>query len=771
MHRDFESLSYRRHKSCLASLRRLASCVLALFVVAEGQAFALQSTDDGVYVRVVDVGPGLCCVVAMPDDHYMIYDAGNYQDHGNSAMAAIRELIPAGSAVDLMVLSHSDSDHLAAVPAICQAYTVKRVLRDGFERPESATWKEADEAIREEAESEGCEDLNLKHVEVVPGTNYDLGAATATFVCGFYELPDDWDALNKAEAINARSIVVRLSFGSRSVIFCGDTVGRHIGDPEDTCIAAEKFMVDHQNEVSLDSDVMIAPHHGADNGSTPQFIRAISPEYVIFSAGHRFEHPREQAAERYLHNGVSLKRMFRTDLHDNEGGDEWTYGEGDLPHRIGTRHVEVSIKKSGSINVRYLVPQDAPAMHALAAVSGVQPPVEALREPQSGIPAAAWGPDSSGGSGATERDRQTSATLPVVVDAYVERNGTAVRQAGLGEVLDVKVDHLDELLADGNEQKKPIILYLDGRPLKNLAAYLSAPASQGVLRFALTRSEDSRDSWAQLLGQPYSHLRPTGVSVGLQGVSPVPSEVSEGQFSLVVFSSGWLLAWLVVFLAILIGFFFLASRSDLIRDMGVQPPDGARRPFSLARTQMAWWFFLVLGTYLLIGILTGDFATSVTSSVLVLLGISAATTLGAAAVDTSKSADPRRERDDQAVTAALQTDLATVSSALATPAVAADASQRAAVQADIARIESQLRVARNESRGFLWDVLSDADGVNFHRFQLAGWTLVLGIIFVFTVWRDLAMPSFSETLLALMGISSGTYLGLKIPESTSPSIR
>jgi hypothetical protein len=31
-------------------------------------------------------------------------------------------------------------------------------------------------------------------------------------------------------------------------------------------------------------------------------------------------------------------------------------------------------------------------------------------------------------------------------------------------------------------------------------------------------------------------------------------------------------------------------------------------------------------------------------------------------------------------------------------------------------------------------------------------------------WRDLIMPQFSETLLALMGISAGTYIGFKIPE-------
>jgi hypothetical protein len=53
--------------------------------------------------------------------------------------------------------------------------------------------------------------------------------------------------------------------------------------------------------------------------------------------------------------------------------------------------------------------------------------------------------------------------------------------------------------------------------------------------------------------------------------------------------------------------------------------------------------------------------------------------------------------------------------------------------------------------------------VDFHRFQMMTWTLILGVIFIFGVFQQLAMPKFDATLLALMGISSGTYLGFKWP--------
>ena len=65
----------------------------------------------------------------------------------------------------------------------------------------------------------------------------------------------------------------------------------------------------------------------------------------------------------------------------------------------------------------------------------------------------------------------------------------------------------------------------------------------------------------------------------------------------------------------------------------------------------------------------------------------------------------------------------------------------------------------------LIDILRDGDGISFHRFQIVVWTLVFGAVFVRAVLKDLIMPEFDSTLLGLMGLSSGTYVGFKFPET------
>lgn len=313
-----------------------------------------STLSQNLFARVVDVGAGLCVVIQMPNNMYMIYDAGNYIGGGSEAFDSITEIIPPGSEIELMVLSHSDADHLGAVDEICDAYRVKRIIRSGYRRS-TGTWRDADAAIRAEKDSEGCIDINLSYFEFPPGATYRFNNVFVTMVCGFHKPPSDWNlSSNSGEYRNAGSVVIRIQYADKSILLCGDTVGRHIGDDEDACIAAEKYILDNSSVINIDSDIIVAPHHGADNASSLDFIEAVSPEYVIFSAGHKYDHPRAVTAKRYLSSGVNLSNIFRTDRGDDEGSDEWNHERiSDHNDPIGDDDVDIVIKQNGDIEVRY----------------------------------------------------------------------------------------------------------------------------------------------------------------------------------------------------------------------------------------------------------------------------------------------------------------------------------------------------------------------------------------------------------------------------------
>jgi len=324
-----------------------------------------------------------------------------------------------------------------------------------------------------------------------------------------------------------------------------------------------------------------------------------------------------------------------------------------------------------------------------------------------------------------------------VTDAYnstlTGEEKQPVKQVQFGDDLSVVVEHLEFLIqkSECSNPHKKILLFLDGKPLTNLTPFPPTDPSKNLLIFPLKRTDESRDVWSLILGSPSWAPRKTQISVGLEGDYAVESGASV---DLEVIPHGWFIFWSFLLLFLIAGFGTLAVKSDVLRDSGPPPPNGARKAYSLARTQAAWWFFIILAAYLFIGIITGDFSTTITGTVLVLLGISAGTVLGSAAIDAGGGA-----------------------ANAAAPPGGAQPNQPANPPAPPTPAEP------TTGRWYL-DIISDADGVSFHRFQNAVWTLVLGIIFIVTVYRVLAMPQFNEMLLGLMGISAGTYLGLKLNE-------
>jgi|TARA_R110000772_G_scaffold257336_2_gene374097 beta-lactamase superfamily II metal-dependent hydrolase len=331
-------------------------CLFIVLFLAAPISWADDPGGDTLYTRIVDTGPGLCTITRMPGPHYLVYDTG----HWNGAVLcdlAVKRIVPAGATIDLLVLSHSDADHLGATDEILATYPVKRVVRTGDVRWDTATWRNAYWSIRRKREAGELDDINLWTLPdkaMPPGETYTYGETELVFVSGFNDPPPDWgiSVFDQSKMNNAISIVVRLAFAGRAILFTGDAVGR-TGDGDKDCWATEKYMVDNTPQVPLQSDVLIAPHHGADNASSRCFIEAVDPDWVIFPAGSDHEHPREATAQRYLTHGVARERIFRTDLGDDEGEAEWAHGASPAGDSRGDDDIEIIITARGEVTVRY----------------------------------------------------------------------------------------------------------------------------------------------------------------------------------------------------------------------------------------------------------------------------------------------------------------------------------------------------------------------------------------------------------------------------------
>ena len=369
------------------------------------------------------------------------------------------------------------------------------------------------------------------------------------------------------------------------------------------------------------------------------------------------------------------------------------------------------------------------------------------------------------------------------------------------QIINKFTSHLQEITDDTDKTKKA------KANIENAEKRKKNCGDTITLLFELKRKQDNKDSravWSALLGAPNSDglfNRIVPVGIGLKSgerILELESNKDAASINLEILGVVSISVASVIYVIAFVLFLFLCFKSNIIRQApapnfsdkpapipsnneNLQLPDESKPPYSLGKTQMAWWFFLVLGAYLFISVATLNYE-SISAQALVLIGIAAATGFGAIAIDSSKITTAKKgllnAKTGLANLKGRETTLQSNVSALANVSDpsseqsarnVAMAAEAAEIPAKKDRLENQIEAEQKilegpDSDNFGMDLVSDSNGVSFHRFQNVAWSIVLGGVFVVQVWQNLAMPEFSTTLLTLMGITSGTYLGFKFPE-------
>ena len=220
-----------------------------------------------------DIGQGTA-VIVRTREHVLLYDSG--PQYSRESDAGQRVLVPLLRArgehhVDLLMLSHRDSDHVGGARSVLGALQVDALsssLEDGHPLLEAArTTRRC--AAGQHWSWDGVEFVVLR--------------------------PDAGDYEQRLKS-NAMSCVLRVSGGGRSVLLTGDIEREQ-----------EAALVATQGE-ALGSDALIVPHHGSRTSSSAGFLDAVHPAVAVFQAGYRnrFGHPAADVLERYRERGIRI---------------------------------------------------------------------------------------------------------------------------------------------------------------------------------------------------------------------------------------------------------------------------------------------------------------------------------------------------------------------------------------------------------------------------------------------------------------------------------
>ena len=236
----------------------------ALFWPAEKPAEGM------VWVSILDVGQGLASVVRTRE-HTLIYDPGPL--YSAESDAGQRVVVPylrnqGIGFVDILMVTHRDSDHSGGTASVRAALRVGEVLSS---------------------------------VAGMGGRQCIAGQRWVWDGVVFEVLHPAAEAYGLASKSNHLSCVLRIETGGRRLLLTSD-----IEAPDETALL-QRYPGD------LAADLLLMPHHGSKTSSTPAFVQAVGAGNAVIPVGYRsrFGHPKAEVVARYEALGASIWRTDR----------------------------------------------------------------------------------------------------------------------------------------------------------------------------------------------------------------------------------------------------------------------------------------------------------------------------------------------------------------------------------------------------------------------------------------------------------------------------
>lgn len=268
--------------------------LLIFIILLLGAAFSLyvafKEQNNGILtVAFLNVDQGDAIFIEAPSGNQVLIDGG-------PSKAVLRELSKVmpfyDRSIDVVLATHADQDHVGGLPDVLNKYKVNIFIESGVPG-ESSSYKEL-ETLVDPAFAKATAG-KPKKILVRRGMEVDLGDGAILQILFPDRDPSGMET-------NVSSIVARLIYGENEFLLTGDS-------PQ----SIENYLVSFETRSptsGLQSDVLKAGHHGSKTSTGAAFISAVSPGYVVISAGkdNRYGHPNQEVLDTVTSFGAQILR-------------------------------------------------------------------------------------------------------------------------------------------------------------------------------------------------------------------------------------------------------------------------------------------------------------------------------------------------------------------------------------------------------------------------------------------------------------------------------
>lgn len=231
-------------------------------------------------VNYFDVGQGDSIFIQTPGQQQILIDGGP----DDTVLKKLNEEMPFWDrSIDLLILTHPESDHISGLLEVLDRYQVKYVMWNGIDGSTARyhKWKKA-------LKKEGCKQIIAKE-----GQELKLTGGTMKVLYPFRDL---WGENYKRS--NDVSVVMKLEHGDNGFLFVGD-----ISKKIERQISKKK----------VEADVLKVAHHGSKTSSSDNFLKAVDPNLGIITVGENdFGHPHFETLSSLKKYDIKVLRTDQT---------------------------------------------------------------------------------------------------------------------------------------------------------------------------------------------------------------------------------------------------------------------------------------------------------------------------------------------------------------------------------------------------------------------------------------------------------------------------
>jgi len=231
-------------------------------------------------VTFFDVGQGDAIFIEVPGGHQILIDGGP----NNKILTKLGGTLPPWDrSIDLLILTHPHTDHLAGLLEVLKRYRVEMVLETGvnYSLPEYEEWRRL------------LKEKKVKVIRAEMGQRIRLSPSAYLDVLSPFENFEGLSPKNVHDAM----IIAKLIYASTTALFMGD---------------AEKSLEYRLlfSGVNVASDILKVGHHGSKTSSAEEFLRAVAPQVAVIQVGHknRYGHPAQEVLDRLAAAGAKILR-------------------------------------------------------------------------------------------------------------------------------------------------------------------------------------------------------------------------------------------------------------------------------------------------------------------------------------------------------------------------------------------------------------------------------------------------------------------------------